>query len=208
MIRRLAFVLSVLLYAHSPVCAQSSDVSHFTLSPGDAIRIQVWQQKEYDCECAINVDGSISHPLYRELKVTGIPLAEVEARLQTFLSRYLSSPTFEIQPLLRIVVAGEVRQPNVYAIPPGTTVAQLVFKAGGPTDRGELEDVRLIREGKAQKLDLTRADATAARIEVHSGDQILVGRRSSVMQDVIAPASSILAALASVTAVVIQLTRK
>jgi polysaccharide export outer membrane protein len=186
----------------------ASDASLRRLSPGDVIRISVWQQKEYDCECPISADGSISHPLYRELKVTGIPLPEVEARLRTFLARYLATPTFEIEPLFRVVVAGEVRQPNVYMVPPGTSVAQVIFRAGGPTDRGRLEDVQLIRETGSQKIDLTRPDAAPSRVEVRSGDQIVMGRRRSVMQDVIAPSSSILAALASVTAVIIQITRR
>jgi len=42
---------------------------------------------------------------------------------------------------------------------------------------------------------------------VNSGDEIIIGRRRSIMQDVIGPSSGILAALASVTGVVIQLTR-
>jgi hypothetical protein len=66
----------------------------------------------------------------------------------------------------------------------------------------------LIRETGSQKIDLTRPDAAPSRVEVRSGDQIVMGRRRSVMQDVIAPSSSILAALASVTAVIIQITRR
>ena len=183
------------------------DPSQLTLSPGDVIKIDVWQQKEYSCECVVSADGSISHPLYRALKVTGLPLAEVESRIRSFLSSYLSMPTFDIQPLFRVVVAGEVRQPSIYTVPPGTTVAQAVFRAGGPTDRGNLVDVRLIRGVGSQSLDLTRPDVVTSRIEVHSGDQILVGRRRNIMQDVIAPSSSILAALAAITGVIIQLSR-
>ena len=185
-----------------------NDPASLTLNPGDVLRIEVWQQKEYSCECPISADGSITHPLYRELKVTGIPLSEVESRLRVFLSKYLSAPTFDLQPLLRVVVAGEVRQPSIYTVPPGTTVAQVIFRAGGPSDRGRLEDIRLVRDVSSQKLDLTRPELAAARMEVHSGDQIIVGRRRSIMQDVIAPSSSVLAAVAALTAVIIQLQRK
>jgi polysaccharide export outer membrane protein len=184
-----------------------SDPSSLTLSPGDVIRIEVWQQKEYNCECAIAADGSLVHPLYREIKVAGLPLSEVESRIRSFLSRYLSSPTFEIQPLLRVIVAGEVRQPNIYTVPPGTTVAQVIAMAGGPTDRGRLEAVKVIRPIGSQVLDLTRPDAATSRTEVHSGDQILVARRRNIMQDIVAPSSSIVGALAAVTGVIIQLRR-
>jgi hypothetical protein len=83
-----------------------------------------------------------------------------------------------------------------------------VFRAGGPTDRGKIEAVRLVRGDSSQTLDLTRPEGTASRIEVHSGDQILVGRRRNILQDVIAPTSSILAALAAVTTVIIQTTTR
>jgi hypothetical protein len=56
-------------------------------------------------------------------------------------------------------------------------------------------------------LDVTRPEAGAASVEVNSGDQIIIGRRRSIMQDVIAPSAGILAALAAVTGVIIQLSR-
>ena len=107
----------------------------------------------------------------------------------------------------RLIVAGEVRQPNIYPVPPGTTVAQVIAMAGGPSDRGRLDRVQLIRRSGATMLDITRPEVGAARVEVNSGDEIIIGRRRSIMQDVIGPSSGILAALASVTGVVIQLTR-
>ena len=183
-------------------------VSALTLSPGDVIRIDVWLQKEYSCECSIAADGTISHPLYRALNVTGLPIAEIENRLRSLLGKYLATPTFDIQPLLRVVVAGEIRQPSIYTVPPGTSVAQVVFRAGGPTERGRLDRVHLIRGNTSQVLDLTRPDTTTSQVEVHSGDQILIDRRRSIMQDVVAPSSSILAALAAVTGVIIQLNTK
>ena len=179
-----------------------------TLLPGDVLRIDVWQQKEYSCECPISSDGTISHPLYRELNVSGLGLSDIETKLRALLGKYLAAPTFDIQPLVRVVVAGEVRQPSIYTVPPGTSVAQAVFRAGGPTDRGRLDQVRLVRGQSVQMLDLTRPDAAPMNVDVHSGDQILVSRRRSVMQDIVAPSSSILAALAAVTGVIIQLNRR
>ena len=201
------FTASAVL-CQSPVDVSRTSTSVVTLAPGDVIRIDVWQQKEYSGEFPIAADGSITHPLYRELKVAGIPLPEVEARLRAFLAKYQTNPTFVIQPLLRVIVAGEVRQPNILTVPPGTTVAQAIALAGGPTERGRLDDVRLLRENGSLTIDLTRPDDSASRVEVHSGDRLVVGRRRNLLQDVIAPASSILAAAAAVTSVIIQINRK
>ena len=208
MTRLMAVFIPLLLICRG-AAAQSAvrDLSSLSLAPGDAIRIDVWQQKEYSGEFPIAADGSISHPLYKEVKVAGVPLSEVEARLRTFLSRFLSNPTFVIQPMLRIIVGGEVRQPNIYTVPPGTTIAQVVALAGGVTERGRLDRVRLLRRGDSQTIDVTRPDESASRVEVHSGDQIIVARRRSLVQDVVAPSASILAALAAVTTVILQITR-
>jgi len=207
--RALAILAPLMLFGGISAGAQTlaGSAARPTLAPGDMIKIDVWQQKEYSGEFGIAADGTIIHPLYRELKVTGIPLTEVEGRLREFLGHYLSNPTFDIQPLMRVIVAGEVRQPNIPTVPPGTSVAQVIAIAGGPTDRGRLDDVLLVRDNSTQRLDLTRPDANAPRIEVHSGDQIVIPRRRNLMQDVISPASSVLGAVAAITAVIIQLRR-
>jgi protein involved in polysaccharide export with SLBB domain len=188
--------------------AQSGAPSGFVLAPGDVIRIEVWRNKELSGDFPIAADGSITHPLYRELKVTGLPLPAVEQQLRTFLGHFESNPSFVILPLVRVIVAGEVRQPNIYTVPPGTTVAQLIAMAGGPSDRGRLDRVQLIRRNGSTMLDITRPEVGAASAEVHSGDEIIIGRRRNIWQDVIGPSSGILAALASVTGIVLQVTRR
>lgn len=181
------------------------DTAGVMLSPGDVLRITVWRQPELSGEFVVGPDGSILHPLYREVRVTNLPLSTVEDRVRTFLTRFESNPEFVMLPMLRIIVGGEVRQPNVYTVPVGTSVAAAIASAGGPTDRGKLEQVRLQRGTSAQVLDLTSLDQRATRITVRSGDQILVGRRRNFVQDVLSPMSSVIAAGAALTTVFIQL---
>jgi polysaccharide export outer membrane protein len=182
--------------------------SSIVLAPGDAIRIEVLRNKELSGEFAIAPDGSIIHPLYRELKVAGVPLPVVEDKIRAFIGRFETNPTFVVTPLMRVIVAGEVRQPNIYTVPPGTTVAQVLAMAGGPSERGRLDRVELRRQYESRTLDITAPGANDARVDVHSGDMLLVGRQRNVFQEVVTPASSILAALAAVTSVIIQVTRK
>lgn len=178
-----------------------------TLAPGDILKIAVFRNPELSCECAIASDGSIVHPLYRDLKVAGIPLPAVESRLRTFLLQYESNPMVVLSPLVRVFVGGEVRQPNVYNVPPGTTLAQIIGLAGGPTDRASLEKVQVWRSTQHLVVDLLSTDASAAQMPVHSGDQVLIARSRSFFQDILAPASSLIAAAAAVTTMVVQLRR-
>lgn len=203
-------ILAVLtLFAALPSAAQSGnlEVPSATLAPGDLLRITVWRHPEYSGDFLVAPDGSVSHPLFREVKVAGVPLLVVEDRVRAFLSRYETNPAFVLSPLLRVFVGGEVRQPSVYTVPPGTTVAEVIALAGGPTDRGRLDHVRLIRRQSEETLDLTRLDTRATTLEARSGDQLLVDRRRNFFLDVLAPSSSIFAAAASVASIIIQLNR-
>jgi protein involved in polysaccharide export with SLBB domain len=203
-------ILAILaLFTASPLAAQSGnqEAAAATLAPGDLLRITVWRHPEYSGDFLVAPDGSVTHPLYREVNVAGIPLQVVEERVRTFLARYETNPAFVLSPLLRVFVGGEVRQPSVYTVSPGTTVAEVIALAGGPTDRGRLDHVRLIRRQSEETLDLTRLDTRATTLEARSGDQLLVDRRRNFFLDILAPSSSVFAAAASVASIIIQLSK-
>lgn len=206
--RCLPFVLLAALPA--PGRAQAApppDTSSAMLAPGDLLRITVWRRPELSGDFVVAPDSSITHPLYREVKVAGEPLRVVEDRVRLFLAKYETNAPFVISPMLRVFVGGEVRAPSVYTVAPGTTVAQAVALAGGPTDRGNLESVSLVRREQRQVLDLTRPDTHSATMEARSGDQLLVARRRNFFLDVLAPSSSVFAAAASVASIIIQLSK-
>jgi polysaccharide export outer membrane protein len=207
MIRALKTLVFVLvLPAGSIASAQtpSSDatVSGPGLNPGDQIRIVVWKNPQMSGDFAIAANGTISHPLYREISVVGIPFSVVEALLRTFLTRYETTPQFVVQPLVRIIVGGEVRTPNILSVPPETTIAQAVALAGGPTDRGLLDQVQLVRDRQVVKLDLSRPDSDVGILQIRSGDQIIVGRRGRSSLDIITPLTSSIAAIAAIVTVI------
>jgi protein involved in polysaccharide export with SLBB domain len=171
------------------------------ISPGDQIRIVVWRKPEMSGDFAVAGNGTILHPLYREVQVTGVPLSVVEDRLRTFLLRYDTNPQFVIQPLVRVIVGGEAKSPNIYSVPPETTVQQAVAMAGGPTDRGALDDVRMVRDRQEVRVDLSRPNSEAALLQIRSGDVILIGRRGTGIRDFVAPVASSLGLIASLITV-------
>jgi len=205
-ISRLAVVVAV-MFAASDLLAQSapsgsiSNAALTGLNPGDQIRIAVWRNPEFSGDFLVAPNGTVSHPLYREIQVTGVPLNTVEDRLRAFLTRFITSPQFVIQPLVKIIVAGEVRTPNVYAVPPETTIAQAIALAGGPTERGNLQKLRIIRDNQQILVDLTRADSDVARLQIRSGDQMLLPRRGTPAIQIISPAFSAIAAAAALVSI-------
>lgn len=142
------------------------------LQPGDVVQVTVWQREELSGEFTVAPDGSLNHPLYRQVRVTGIPVAQVEERVKAFLAAYEANPQVIVQPFYKVTVVGPVMRPDIYDLPPGTTVAQAVTQAGGVMEEGKRDDVRLIRNAIETRLDLTEAEAI--RMPIQSGDQILV----------------------------------
>lgn len=173
------------------------------LNPGDVVRITVWRKPELSGEFVIAADGTVSHPLYRDVRVIGLPLDAVDARIREFLGTLEANPQFVIAPLLRVAVGGEVRLPNLYTLGPETSLAQAVAMAGGPTERGRRDRVRLIRQDREMVVDLRRADALGAGMVVNSGDQIVVERRRELYRDVLSPVVSVMGATAAIVSMVL-----
>jgi polysaccharide export outer membrane protein len=175
------------------------------LEPGDSIRIQVWRKPEFSGDYLVGPDGTITHPLYRAVRVAGIPLAAAEANIRRFLLEYDQNPQFVMEPLISISVSGEVPRPSVFAVNPKTTLAEAVARAGGTTQYGKRDQVRIFRtEGSARgQMFFNLQDPTdvVAQSPVRSGDQIVVDRKKSFFKDVLLPVVGLLGSLASIALV-------
>jgi len=167
-------------------------VSVPTLAPGDRVRIEVWRRPEMSGEFPVLGSGGIGHPLYKDIEVVGVPVETVEARLRAYLVTLETDPQFVFVPLLSVAVGGEVRAPAILHLSPETSIAQAVARAGGPTDRAKMSDVRLRRDGQEQRLDLRGAGGDGVRFQIRSGDEIVIGRTSGFdfMQHVFLPVMS------------------
>jgi protein involved in polysaccharide export with SLBB domain len=179
------------------LCAQTT-----VLSPGDSVRIVVWRSPELSGDFVVAPDGSITHPLYRTVKVAGLPMATVEANLARFLSSFQQNPQFVVEPLIRVAVSGEVPRPSVFALRPETTVAEAVARAGGLTQFGRRDKVRLIRaqpNGVQREVYVNLKNPTDpfGSGPVHSGDLILVDRKRSIFRDIVLPVVGLAGSVAS-----------
>jgi polysaccharide export outer membrane protein len=173
------------------------------LQPGDELRIRVWRDSEMSGDIGIGPDGTLLHPVWRTLKVTGLPLPDVETRIRQFLTRYQTEPQFVAEPLVRVTIGGEVQKPDLYFLAPDVTIGQAVALAGGATERGRTDRVRLLSGGQLRTIKLDGNDPSG-NLPVRSGDQLVVERRGSFFREVFAP----LVAIAGSAAAIINVTRK
>ncbi len=171
--------------------------SAVVLVPGDGIRVAVWRQAELSGEFMIAADSTLRHPLYRSVKVAGVPMEVVEQRMRSYLQQLEASPQFVLEPLLHVTVSGEVRSPSIYTLPPEVTVAQAVVRAGGATQTARTNHVRLRRNGREYVVDLTYPDLETAQTPIRSGDQIIVPRRTNVFRDQVLPVMGTVSSVAS-----------
>jgi protein involved in polysaccharide export with SLBB domain len=172
------------------------------LLPGDVVRIRVWRDSEMSGDMGVGPDGTLLHPVWRSLKVTGLALPDVEARIRQFLTRYQTEPQFVAQPLFRVTVGGEVQKPDLYFLSPDVTIGQAVALAGGATERGRTDRVRLLSGGQLRVIKLDGNDPSG-NLPVRSGDQLIVERRGSFFREIFAP----LVAIAGSAAAIINVTR-
>lgn len=199
--RAVLFLTGLCLLAPPPAAAQSPVDDTRVLRAGDAVGITVWRDEDLSGEFPVAYDGSVGHPLLRDVYVVGVPLAEVESRIHARLATLRTNPQFFVQPLLSVSVGGEVRMPSLYRLPPSTSISEAVALAGGASERARLDRVRLFRDGEEIRVDLTLPEAGLAQTPIQSGDQLYVDRRTSIFREYIAPAGSITAAIVSLISV-------
>ena len=172
------------------------------LTPGDSVRIVVWRKPEFSGDFVVAPDGSITHPLFRSVRVAGVPFATAEANIRRFLSGFEENPQFVMEPLVRVAVSGEVSRPQLYALRPETTIGEAVARAGGAREQGAPNRTRVLRidsSGRQQQfvVDLTSPESGAGTLPVRSGDQIIVPERRSFFRNVLLPALGVVGSIAS-----------
>ena len=174
-----------------------------TLRSGDLLKIHVYRDEELSGEYLIDSRGTLQIPGIGVVRAAGYDPSEVKERLIAALrERGFSQPEIAVQPLVRVSVLGEVRNPQLYSVDPGTSLLQLVSVAGGPTERANLERVRVVRDGRAFNVDLESAfeGSATGRIVLNSNDVVYISRKRGFTRETLS------FALTTVTAVLSLIT--
>ena len=182
---------------------QVVDANRPSVHPGDHLRITVLSDdKALSGEFEVGPDSTLRHPLYNRVKVVGVPLPQLKETIGSFLRKFQREPQFEVEPLYKVSVGGEVRSPNILFLSPETTVADAVNLAGGTTDRADLNRVTLSRQGQPRSLTM-QGNSSDGRMLVQSGDQISIGASRNITGTML----GVVGAVVSVVSVIILATR-
>lgn len=172
----LVFALSTALAAAQNAPAPNGD---YRLGPGDAIRVQVYQNPDMTVEARVSESGSINYPLIGGVKLGGLSIGQAESRIATALrsSNILKSPQVNIVLLQvrgnQVSVLGQVSKPGRYPLETfNVRVSDMLAAAGGVTPTGD--DVLVVsgvREGKPFRKTI---DIPALFAGTRSADDILL----------------------------------
>lgn len=147
------------------------------MSPGDLVRVEIWQERDVSGDFLVQPNGNVVFPLLGEQRVTGIPVGTLRDSLRVRYRRVLKNPSISITPLRRVQVLGEVVRPGVYIMDPTVSLSGLLAMAAGPNQNGDVRKISILRNGTVLRPRMG-AGMTLMEADVRSGDQVVVGQKS------------------------------
>ncbi len=179
----------------------------YPLGPGDQIVLDVWGDTVFRIERELDREGGVNLPDVGRVVLAGLTLDETRHALRRRLSAVYSglsenetratthlSVTLGNLRVVRAFVVGRAQRPGGYDLSAASTVFHALFFAGGPTDRGSMRDIRLVRGGKEiatfDVYEYLRSGTRSGDVRLENDDTIFVppaGARVSVQGQVREP---------------------
>ena len=156
-----------------------------TVRQGDVLTVVVYNDAGRSGTYVINSSGVASMPGIGRLRVAGLTPAQVDKAIHDALLTVYQVPSFSVTIQIRVSVSGEVRNPNIYSVEPGTTLLQILTVAGGGTENADLKHARVLRGGRAYEVDMESALAgsQAGSILLFSNDAVIVGKKRGLTRE-------------------------
>ena len=200
----LALLLASVILPARPGPGARPRAEQAVLTPGDSVRIVVWRKPEFSGDFVIAPDGTITHPLFRAVKVAGVPFATAEANLRRFLSRIRGKPAVRhgaADPGRRLGRGDPAR--SVRLAPRdhhrrGDSSSWRRHRYRSASNRVRV--LRLQPNGQQEQVIVEPGEpgSTDGTLPVRSGDQIVIDRKKSFFKDILIPALTIIGSVASV----------
>jgi polysaccharide export outer membrane protein len=156
------------------------------LRPGDAVKIAVFRDTELTHEYLIDSRGQLQIPGLGVIQAAGLDPDQLKTSIrQALIQLGTTNPQIAVQPLVRVSVLGEVRNPALYPVDPGISLIQLLTIAGGPTPNANLRKTRVVREGRVFEVDLESAltGSAAGRVVLYSNDVVVVPKKTGFTRE-------------------------
>lgn len=175
--------------------------AEYRVQPGDTLTIEVLEDSSLNRAVQVLPDGRINFPFAGSVRAAGLSVGEIENAVTLAIqSNFASTPTVfvgvrprEIIPQatdtgdalgIDVYFVGEVNNPGLVSVKPGTTLLQAVAISGGVSRFAAIKRIQLRRTDAqgVQRVTILNYKALAdgavtTDIELEDGDVILVPER-------------------------------
>lgn len=157
----------------------------YTLLPGDALEISVWQEPDLQREVLIRPDGWFSFPLVGDVRAKGRTVSQIGAELTEYLKRYISDVVLTVSVVgiggNKVFVIGQVEHPGVFTVNPRVDVVQALSIAGGMTPFAAVNNILILRRESGRQTtfkfaygDIEKGRNLEQNIQLEPGDVVIV----------------------------------
>ena len=169
----------------------ASGFPEYRIGSGDEIRVRIWtgvEAKEY--EVTVQTDGSIFLPFIglANLKVDGLSSLQLRNEIVERLGVVYRQPAAEVVITKRVArvatLLGEIRTtqrassgPGRYSLPGRTQLLDFITEHGGMTDKADINNTQLIRNGETLICNLSKAIFDGDHLQnpiVDEGDLVFI----------------------------------
>ncbi|MBO5640981.1 MAG: SLBB domain-containing protein [Prevotella sp.] len=156
---------------------------NYVLGPGDNIKVDIYGASQASNVYTISPDGDITITGYGPVNVSGLTMAQAQAKLRgTLGSRYSSSNIkagLGQTRTITINVMGEVQAPGTYTLSAFASVFHALYMAGGVSEIGTLRNIKVYRNGRlissVDVYDYILNGKLTGNIRLADNDVIVVG---------------------------------
>lgn len=125
---------------------------NYVLGPGDAVYIDIYGATQKSVEATVSPDGNVLVEGYGLVSVSGLTVAQANARLRQNLGTRYSGSKIQLSlgqtRTISVNVMGEVNTPGTYTLSAFASVFHALYMAGGINDIGTLREIKVYRKGK------------------------------------------------------------
>ena len=164
----------------------------YILDTGDELAISIFGASQTDLLLEIGDDGFIKPPGIPRIYLRGRTLDEARRLVRSRLRDYYVfgegqfALSVDAARTIRVSIYGEVEQSGTYTLSALNGPLNALVAAGGPTDRGSVRNILLIREGQIARIDvyafLQNPSSAAGQLSLRDNDVINVPLAEEVVE--------------------------
>lgn len=144
------------------ITSSVGELSEYPVSPGDTLYISVWGQEALSGPAMVGPDGAIVlPPPVGSVYVNQLTADEIASLLTKKLEEYIKQPRVNVSISsfqgFVVHILGQVQSPSFYRVPDGTSVQELITRAGGFTTLADPRSMILIRK-EGEKVEKRKID--------------------------------------------------